>query len=67
MEIKNSQKKRIYECNNCSVITSNKYDYNKHLLTLKHKNAINIESLEINGNEKLSKKCIYECNYINLT
>ena len=56
MEMKNSQKKCIYECKNCSCITSNKYDYNKHLLTLKHKNAINIESLEINGNEKLSKK-----------
>ena len=63
MEIKNSQKKRIYECNNCNFITSNKYDYNKHLLTLKHKNAINIESLEINGNEKLLVK--YECKECN--
>jgi len=65
MEIKISQKKRIYECNNCNFITSNKYDYNKHLMTLKHKNAINIESLEINGNEKLSVKYeCKECNYI---
>ena len=56
MEIKNSQKKCIYECKNCSFITSNKYDYNKHLLTLKHKNAINIESLEMRNSQK---KCIY--------
>jgi len=28
-------------------------------LTLKHKNAINNESLEINGNEKLSKKNVF--------
>jgi len=65
MEIKNSQKKCIYECKNCSFITSNKHNYNIHTTTLKHKNAINIESLEINGNEKLSVKYeCKECNYI---
>jgi len=65
MEIKNSQKKRIYECKKCNFGTSNNCDYNKHLLTLKHKKAINNESLEINGNEKLSVKYeCKECNYI---
>ena len=65
MEIKNSQKKCIYECNKCNFITSNKSNYNIHTATLKHKNAINNESLEINGNEKLSVKYeCKECNYI---
>ena len=29
--------KRVYSCDKCDIITSNKKDYNKHLLTLKHK------------------------------
>jgi hypothetical protein len=56
METRNSQKKCIYECKKCNCITSNKSNYNIHTARLKHKNAINNESLEINGNEKLSVK-----------
>ena len=56
METRNSQKKCIYECKKCNCITSNKSNYNIHTTKLKDKNAINNESLEINGNEKLSVK-----------
>ena len=36
---KNSSKKQqqVYNCNLCNIKTSNKKDYNKHILTLKHK------------------------------
>jgi len=54
--MRNSQKKCIYECKKYNCTTSNKSNYNIHTTKLKYKNAINNESLEINGNEKLSVK-----------
>jgi hypothetical protein len=35
-----TNKSQIYECNICNIITSNKKDYNKHLLTAKHVNKV---------------------------
>ena len=36
--MKNRKKsQKIFECKICYYSTSNKYDYNKHILTLKHK------------------------------
>lgn len=32
---------KIFECKKCNYITSNKKDYNKHILTLKHQNTTN--------------------------
>ena len=34
--IKNPKIPKVYTCNTCSLITSNKKDYSKHLLTSKH-------------------------------
>ena len=28
-----------FVCEKCTFVTSNKFDYNKHLLTLKHENT----------------------------
>lgn len=32
---------KFFECKKCNYITSNKKDYNKHILTLKHQNTTN--------------------------
>ena len=54
--MKNRKKsQKIFECKICDYSTSNKYDYNKHLLTLKHKKMIQ------NGQEwiHICRKSIY--------
>ena len=38
---KKSQKIAFFFCEKCEYSTHNKTDYNKHLLTLKHKNLTN--------------------------
>ena len=59
MVTKNLQKmQENYICNNCDFITSNKYNYLKHLSTLKHKNSEN----DNNGNKKMQKNAL--CNFV---
>lgn len=41
-----TQKNSSYLCEKCNFKTGNKNDYNRHLLTAKHKNRTNIEHLE---------------------
>ena len=49
-------------CDSCYFYTSNKYDFNKHLLTLKHINNNQKTTLEIVGNtEIVSKNASYSC------
>jgi len=48
MEMKTLDKKLKYFCDNCHFTKDNKNDYNRHLVTRKHKQ--NIE-----GNKKLKK------------
>ena len=49
-------------CDSCYFYTSNKYDFNKHLLTLKHLNLNKKTTLEIIGNtEIVSKNASYSC------
>ena len=49
-------------CDSCYFYTSNKYDFNKHLLTLKHLNLNKKATLEIIGNtEIVSKNVSYSC------
>jgi len=46
-----------FVCNCCDYITSNKKDYNKHMLTLKHKktlNGNNLEKMEINKSQEFN-------------
>jgi hypothetical protein len=58
METKNRKKSQInYNCNNCDYTTSNKFDYNKHLLTAKH--------LKVTlGDPKVAKNRNYNLNHI---
>jgi hypothetical protein len=72
MEFENTLKTPIkYECKNCHFITSHKGDYNKHLLTRKHKKTQELSILELEGNKKynvLTPESIYKhtcscCNY----
>uniref|UniRef100_A0A6C0AS55 C2H2-type domain-containing protein n=1 Tax=viral metagenome TaxID=1070528 RepID=A0A6C0AS55_9ZZZZ len=51
-----------FYCEMCDYYTSNKKDYSKHLLTLKHQNYINTNSLTNKNPQKSPKNNIYECN-----
>jgi hypothetical protein len=63
MELKNSGKNsQKYECESCYYFTSRKSDYIKHISTAKHKKTLNLESLELNGIEKIATlPNTYEC------
>ena len=58
---KNAKKCKKYSCEICSFITENKYNYNTHLLTAKHK-------MMTNDDNQNAKKCktIFECNCGNI-
>ena len=60
-----------YHCKNCDYTASNKTSYEKHLLTLKHKNCINLALNSISSIEKMPikvakvftcEKCNFVCN-----
>ncbi len=56
MEIpKNPKKPGTFVCESCCFETDHKNDYNKHLLTAKHKNRCFGNEMEINGNKKPEK------------
>ena len=40
-DLEKPQKPQKFLCENCNFITSNKKDYSRHLMTLKHKKEIN--------------------------
>jgi len=55
-----------YQCDVCHFNTSNKFDYNKHILTPKHKLNAKNAFLEINGNSKNAfKNANYDCEPCN--
>ncbi len=56
MEIAKIAKQQIYECIKCNYITCNRYDYNKHIQTIKHKKEINIDDKSICMETKKSQK-----------
>jgi hypothetical protein len=47
----------MYECINCNYITSNKYDYNKHMLTAKHQLLINPNENVIKNDKSFMCSC----------
>ena len=53
-----------YVCNICNYNTSILQNYNKHIMTLKHKTNTNNEFLAISGNIKNGKN-IFNCNICN--
>ena len=57
----NAKKCKNFSCESCSFITENKYNYNTHLLTAKHK-------MMTNDDNQNAKKCktIFECNCGNI-
>jgi hypothetical protein len=66
MDIKKYKKSsKKYICEVCQYNTGTLYNYNKHLLTLKHKNATNADTLDINGTEKVSTNVVHTCNCCN--
>jgi hypothetical protein len=58
----NSQNSLKFCCDTCNYNTSNKKDYNKHLLTLKHSKLTN-NNIIVNGLQSSSQtECLYKCN-----
>ena len=68
--IEKSQKNRKnFECKICDYITSNKFDYEKHIQTIKHKNndlAIKSIEMSINKSQK-SQENKFSCSNCNKT
>jgi len=72
MEQKKKEKNpKIYECDNCDYNTVSKKDYNKHLITIKHKRNMKKEmekemekEIGISPKEKIIKKYGCECGKI---
>ena len=57
--MKNRKKsQKLFECKMCDYSTSNKYDYNKHLSTAKHKNKKMVTNDNKNDNTLLKFKCL---------
>jgi hypothetical protein len=67
LAIQKSQKNRtFYECTHCDYNTSNKFDYEKHINTIKHKNAVlailsSDFSMILSQKSQKSQKKIYVC------
>ena len=58
MDTKNPQKSQTYKCEICNLITNNKKDYEKHLLTRKHikgYNLIHLDTLQKKPNSFICK------------
>jgi len=51
-------------CEKCNYNTSSKKDFNKHLLTLKHKNGINDNKITKNNNSFICETCNKEYCYL---
>ena len=55
-----------FHCEHCYYSTSNKYDYSKHINTLKHNITVQKASLAINSNsKKVSNVAAYNCDICN--
>ena len=54
----------IFCCEKCNYNTSSKKDFNKHLLTLKHKNRINDNKIIKNNNSFICETCNKEYCYL---
>jgi hypothetical protein len=59
-----SQKcRKEYECKKCDYITFNKYDYEKHINTIKHRsNVLAMESIELSQKSQEKKFICNQCN-----
>ena len=64
MKQKNPKKSQTFSCDYCEYITDNKKDFNKHLLTLKHKNETNETKMKQQFEKKnnICPKCEYYFN-----
>ena len=53
---------KFFECKNCDFKTFNKYNYNKHILTLKHKNLLNSDKkMQKMQDDEITTFLNYEC------
>ena len=59
-----SQKIPSYFCEICELKTNNKKDYNKHLLTSKHKKLTN-DNILLTENPQKNQNCIFSCKKCN--
>ena len=62
---KSPKNRKHFECKTCQYITSNKYDFDKHNNTIKHKNnclAIESTNLAINSSQKSQENKFICCN-----
>jgi len=63
-DIKMQKMQNTFECKVCDFKTFNKYNYNKHILTLKHKKLSNSDTIVTNSDNKMQKMQLDETNVI---
>jgi len=63
-DIKMQKMQNTFKCKVCDFKTCNKYNYNKHILTLKHKNLSNSDTIVTNSDNKMQKMQLDETNVI---
>ena len=61
-DIKMQKMQNTFECKVCDFKTFNKYNYNKHILTLKHKKLSNSDTIVTNSDNKMQKLQLDETN-----
>ena len=61
-DIKMQKMQNTFECKVCDFKTFNKYNYNKHILTLKHKKLSNSDTIVTNSDNKMQKMQLDETN-----
>ena len=65
MATNTSQISPKYNCSYCNIKTNNKKDFNKHILTAKHKNLTNVNKMETFCPKKCEKSASFTCNNCN--
>ena len=54
-----------YICEYCNIKTNNKKDYNKHILTSKHKKLTSVNTMETINSQNIEKTHIFTCKNCN--
>jgi hypothetical protein len=65
METISSQMSPKFICNCCNIKTNNKKDFNKHILTSKHKKITQVNTMELICPKNSENPIVYTCKHCN--
>jgi len=67
LEQKNAKKRKNYNCEICAFVSSNKFDYDRHILTRKHINNAKLNQIEPKNAKKRNVILQHVCSQCNKT